>query len=80
MEGFDFIPIVGLQGVTMYHPLAAMGQFCQTQDFHSFARATDYRLPLLSSMGNELLRMYDLWDHREPTSFRNGHLGQTLGY
>lgn len=80
VKGFDFIPIIRLQGVTTYHPLAVMGQFYQIPDFHSFPGATDYRFSFPSSIGSELMRLYDLWDHKEFASFRDGNSGQIPGY
>lgn len=52
-----------------------MGLFHQTQGFHLYAEASDYRFPILTSIEFELLRVYDLWEHCVLSEFKNGYPG-----
>lgn len=77
---FDFVPLVGLRGVTTCHPLVVTRQFDQLQEFHSFNDAFDYRFPILSSIEDDLARAYDFWAHKVLANFRDSHPGQTSEY
>lgn len=79
-SGFDFIPITGLRGVTIYYPLAVTSQFHQTQGLHSFTGTVDYCFPILASTESELLRVYDMWQHHVLAEFRDSHHGRTPEY
>lgn len=55
---FDFMPLAGLRGVTMYHPLAVIGQFDQRHELLCFTDASDYRFLILSPTETSLARVY----------------------
>lgn len=60
VEGFEFIPIIGLWDITTYHPLAVRARLIRLRISTLFSRVDEYRFPFSATLDSEILRIYDL--------------------